>query len=188
MRAPFAFVWLACACTFPTTSTPQLDAAASDGPVDAPVDGPPQNFHLRIEALVDGESHLHIKGRELKWKHYLLAAPGRWDADGVAPFDMRPTKLDGVDWFPAWPDVPNPENRICTAYPCAGVDSSTTQLAVGIPRVPSTVTWVEVQSRRPQAIVQEPEEANDWELIMLVTDMMVGGSADYIIDIDVTIQ
>jgi hypothetical protein len=164
------------------------DDSAADAAIDAMPDAPPQNLHLRIEAHIDGESHLYIKGTTVHWKHFIFAAPGRWDADGVAPFTIRPIKLNGVDWLPTWPDVPNPENRICSMYPCAGVESSTTQIPIGVPRVPSTATWTEVQVRRMQGIVQQPSAASDWELIVLISDYMVGGSADYIVDVDVMVN
>lgn len=169
------------------------DGAPDDAPLisspDASADAPaPQNFHLRIAAFIDGESHLYIKGNTAHWKHFIYAAPGRWDADGVAPFTIRPIALNGVDWLPTWPDQPTPENRICSMYPCAGVDSSSTQLPISVPRVPSTTTLTEVQVRRAQGVVQMPSAANDYELIVLITDYMVGGAADYIVDVDVTIN
>lgn len=165
------------------TATP--DGALPDGavPDGASPDVPPQNFHLRVEAFIDGESHLHLKGTSVWWEHFIYAAPGRWDADGAAPYTIRPIKLDGVDWLPTWPDVPDPENRSCN-----GCLSSTTQVPVGVPRAPATATWTEVQTRRAQGIVQQPSAANDWELIVLISDYMVGGAADYIVDIDVTLQ
>ena len=155
----------------------QPDAAL---PVDP--DAPPQNFHLRVEALIDGESHLVIKGTTVHWKHFIYAAPGRWDEDATAPWTDLPIKLDGVDWYPTWPDNPNPENRSCN-----GCESSTTELPIGVPRVPSTVSWTEVQTRRAQGIIQYPSAANDWELIVLISDYMVGGAAQYIVDVDVVV-
>jgi len=194
--------WLAVAlagCSFrlnpasPDAASPDETAMpGSDAPPpsDAPdlADGAPQSFHLRIAAFIDGESHLYIKGNTVHWKHFIFAAPGRWDEDGAAPFSIRPITLNGVDWLPTWPDQPNPENRICSAYPCAGVDSSSTTLPISVPRAPSTVTWTEVQVRRAQGIVQAPTAANDYELIVLISDYMVGGAADYIVDVDVTVN
>lgn len=151
-------------------------------------DAAPADFHLRIEAFIDGESHLYIKGNTVHWKHFIYAAPGRWDADGAAPFTIRPIVLNSVDWLPTWPDAPTPENRICTAYPCAGVDSDSTTLPISVPRAPSTATWTEVQTRRAQGIIQAPTAANDYELIVLISDYGVGGAADYIVDVDVTVD
>lgn len=192
--------WLAVAIALSAGCSFRGQSIAGDDttePIDAPtvdVDGreldgpPPQGFRLRIEALVDGESHLHIKGSTAHWKHYIFAAPGRWDSDGQSPWTMEPITLNGVEWLPTWPDAPTPENRICNSYPCAGVVSSSTQLSVAVPRVPSTATWNGVQVRRDQGIVQQPSAANDWELIVLISDYMVGGSADYIVEIDVTLD
>jgi len=195
-------VWIALsigatACRFEPgeLATQRDDAASADGGPDADEvadattgDAAPANFHLRIAAFIDGESHLYIKGSSAHWKHFIYAAPGRWDADGTAPFEIRPITLNGVDWLPTWPDAPTPENRICTAYPCVGVDSSSTTLPISVPRAPSTATWTEVQTRRTQGIIQAPSAANDYELIVLISDYMVGGAADYIVDVDVIVD
>src|SRR5262249_4611100 len=144
--------------------------------VDAATDSQPKppDFHLRIAAFIDGESHLIIHGTTLHWQHYIYAAPGRWN------FVIRPITLNGVDWYPTWPDVPDVENRDCN-----GCESSTTELPIGVPRVPSTTTWTEVLVRRPQGIVQYPAAENDWTLIVLISDYMVTGATDYIVDVDV---
>jgi hypothetical protein len=182
--------WILCAlagCSFEPGRF-RIDAAASEGDADSAgasdtgsadstPSNPPQNLHLRVEALIDGESHLIIKGTTVHWRHYIYAAPGRWN------FQILPIKLNGVDWYPTWPDVPDSENRSCN-----GCLSSTTQIPIGVPTVPSTATWTEVQTRRAQGIVQQPSAENDWELVVLISDYMVGGSADYIVDIDVTID
>ena len=54
--------------------------------------------------------------------------------------------------------------------------------------MPSTTTLTEVQTRRAQGIVQAPSAANDYELIVLISDYMVGGSAAYIVDVDVVVN
>jgi hypothetical protein len=143
-----------------------------DGSVDTP---PSQPFHLRVAALIDGESWLIIHGTTAHWQHFDFAAPGRWN------FVTNPIALSGVNWYPTWPDVPDTENR-----DCHGCMSSTTELAMAVPRAPATATWTEVQTRRAQGIVQQPTAANDYELIVLISDKGVGGAADYIVDIDVT--
>lgn len=160
-------------CSFTHGRLPTAgDDAAVSSDIDAP---PPQPFHLRVEALIDGESHLIIKGSTLHWKHFIYAAPGRWN------FVIDPIKLNGLDWYPDWPDIPDTENRSCN-----GCESSSTQLPIAVPRVPSTATWTGVQVRRDQGIVQAPSAANDYELIVLISDYGVGGAAPYIVDIDVT--
>jgi len=151
-----------------------VDASSTSSP-DA---GKPPDFHLRIEAMIDGESYLHIKGTMVWWENRIFAAPGRWDADGAAPWDVRPITFNGTQWLPTWPDVPSSENRDCMCL------SSKTQLAVGVPQVPSTTTWKEVQVRRAQGIIQYPMASNGWELIVLISDYMVGGAAPYIVEVD----
>ena len=162
-----------CGCRFSPASVqgePGADAA-----IDAVDATPPQPFHLRVAAFIDGQSWLIIHGTTLHWQHYDFAAPGRWN------FVIRPITLDGVDWYPTWPDVPDVENR-----DCHGCLSSTTELATGVPRVPETATWTDVQTRREQGIVQQPTADNDYTLIVLISDEGVSGAADYIVDVDVT--
>ena len=43
----------------------------------------------------------------MRWFHYDWAAPGRL---GGANF---PTRVNDVNGYPDWPDVPDPENRFC---------------------------------------------------------------------------
>jgi hypothetical protein len=180
VRAVGVFVLLG-ACSF----SKGIDAPAIDAPavIDAPEmtpEGPSPAFHLRIATIVDGESYVHIKGTTIWFENRIYAAPGRWDADGHEPWDKRPIMLDTTAWQPGWPDVPDPENRDCMCL------SSTTQLAVGVPQVPSTATITEVDVRRAQSIIQAPSAANDWELIATVTDYMVSGAyEDFVIELDV---
>jgi hypothetical protein len=155
------------------------DGARPDAP-DAPPDAPPPDFHLRIEVLVDGRSNLIVQGTTVQWQHYQFAAPGRLD------FVMEPTTLNGTPWFPIWPDEPTIENRDCN-----GCMSSIGQLAAGVPgvpSVPSTTTLTEVQVRRPQQILQEPTAANDYTLIVEITDVGEIGGAPYIVEVDVAVN
>ena len=146
-----------------------------DGEIDGAADPAPATaFTLRVEVLVDGWSYLKVKGTTLYWEHHVYAAPGRWQEV------IQATRLNGVEWFPTWPDVPTVENRDCN-----GCRSSTTELAVGVPRVPSQTTLREVQVRRAQELVQAPAADNDYELIVQITDFGQAGGADYIVEIDV---
>jgi hypothetical protein len=159
-------------------SEQMIDAPEMMTTIDASM--PPQAFHLRVATIVDGESYIFIKGTTVRFQNRIFAAPGRWDANGMAPWDMAPIMLNSTAWMPDWPDVPNPENRDCMCF------SSTTQLPVGIPQVPSTATLTEVDVRRTQSIIQAPSAANDWELIATVSDYMVGGAhASFVLEIDV---
>lgn len=157
----------------------EIDAADQSPPGDGPAPKPP-DFHLRIATIVDGESYIHIKGKTVWFENRIFAAPGRWDADAAAPWDKVPINLNTTAWMPTWPDLPNPENRDCMCL------SSTTTLAVGVPTVPSTVTLTEVDVRRAQSVIQAPSAANGWELIVTVSDYMVGGAhPGFVLDIDV---
>jgi len=187
MRGVFVLA-IASACSFsadvPSGATSD-DAgvdAAGDAMTDASPGEPaaPQAFHLRIATIVDGESYLHVKGTTVWLENRIFAAPGRWDAEGAAPWNMQPVMLNATAWQPTWPDVPTPENRDCMCL------SSTTQVPVGVPQVPSTTTLTPVDVRRTQSIIQAPSAANGWELVVTVSDYMVGGAhPDFVLDVDV---
>ena len=154
---------------------PTSDASETDTNPTDPIDGAaPAAFKLRVEVLVDGWSYLKIRGTTLHWEHHVHAAPGRWESV------IQPTKLNGVDWLPTWPDVPTVENRDCN-----GCVSTATELPIAVPRVPSKTTLNEVKVRRPQSIVQAPSATNDYELIVEITDFGQGGGDSYIVEIDV---
>src|SRR5262245_37440174 len=93
---------------------PEPPDVATDAGPDAAIDvPPPPNFHLHVEAWMDGRSNLIIKGTSVHWHHFQFAAPGR------ELFVNKPTILDTYQWFPTWPDIPDAENRDCNC------DSST---------------------------------------------------------------
>jgi hypothetical protein len=81
-----------------------------------------------VRAFIDGRSQLVVRGDRVYWHHLDFAAPGRWqDPDTQRAYD-EPTYLNGVAWYPVWPDQSDRENRDC------GCDSSATG---GIPRAGS---------------------------------------------------
>lgn len=73
---------------------------------------------LNVRALIDGRSQLIVQGNTVHWHHLDDAAPGCWEGAN------EPTYLNGIAWYPIWPDIPDPENRDCDC------DSST---YVGVP-------------------------------------------------------
>jgi hypothetical protein len=161
-------LWLV-ACSFEHRFSRQQQTA------DASLDTPPPSFHLHVEAWMDGRSNLIISGTSVHWHHIEYAAPGR------ESFVNLPTKLATTDWFPVWPDVPNAENRDCNC------DSSTyAELPTAIPRVASTTKLTITQVRRTPTVRQLPAAANDYTLIVELTDVGALGAAWHIIDIDVT--
>ena len=144
---------------------------------DASIDAPPVSFHLRVEAYMDGRSRLIFSGNTLRWHHYEFAAPGR------EQFLNQPTKLDGMEWFPVWPDIPTAENRDCDC------ESSTfTGLLTAIPRAVTTSRVTIVQARRAPSIVVVPTADNDYTLIVELNDVGQSGSAWHIVDIDVMVN
>jgi hypothetical protein len=160
----------------PSRRTAAVDAAIADSEPDAPIpDAAPMDFHVRIEALIDGRSELIITPTTAQWHHYTFVAPGRYSVPA------SPTKLSGVDWYPKWPDIPDAENRDCDCV------SDTYVLAPGIPRAGNMATVTPVSARGTTTIVQSPSVANDYTLVLRFSDVGLGGADWYVVDLDVVI-
>jgi hypothetical protein len=169
-------LWVA-GCSF--THGQWQPAGQDDAGVDAEqvvVDATPPSFMLRVQAWVDGRSRLTFHGTTVQWVHFEFAAPGREAGVNIA------TKLGEVDWFPVWPDVPTAENRDCNCKSSVYMD-----LPIGIPRAPSTTALTAVMSRNPPTIIQQPAEANDYTLVVELSDLGFGGSATNLVDIAVNV-
>lgn len=167
----WGFLALSClvACDFTHGSLPPVDAREVDAHIwlDAPAP-----LHLTVEAWMDGRSRLIFNGHTVKWHHYEYAAPGR------EQFVNKPTKLDGVDWYPTWPDIPDAENRDCDC------ESSTYEdLPITMPRVPTTTTLDAIQARRAPSVIEQPSETNNYTLTVELTDIGASGSSTDIVEL-----
>ena len=76
----------------------------------SPVAAQPATQVIRVEALIDGRSQLILRDDTAQWFHIDWAAPGR------ELFRNEPTIINGVSWFPIWPDVPDAENLRVTVF------------------------------------------------------------------------
>ncbi|MGZ6546085.1 MAG: hypothetical protein ACXVEI_12290 [Actinomycetota bacterium] len=128
---------------------------------------------IQIQALVDGRSQLILQGDTAQWHHFDFAAPGR------ELFANEPTIVNGTDWFPQWPDVPNAENRDCNCFSdvLTGVDPP-------VPQTDLTVTLTLVEARGPVSIVQAPSSGNGYTLVVQFDDNAFGGAVPYIVNIN----
>jgi hypothetical protein len=158
-----------------------IDEPVPLSPDAAPADGGPDGgdatfatFQLQVQALVDGRSQLVIQDGSVRWRHFSFAAPGR------SGFLLDPTSLDGMLWFPTWPDLPTTENRDCNCM------SSETQLPTPLPRLPSTATVTATMSRRDPIIAQQAAESNGYTLIVELSDEDFGGAGNQTVEITVS--
>ena len=141
--------------------------------VDPPppiVVGPTPGGTITITARIDGRSRLRLKRDTVLWRHLEFAAPGRHGGD-------FPTVINGVDWFPVWPDIPNAGNVDCNC-------SSSTLTGV-TPPIPTDgrVPTLQVNQARDEAeIVLLPDASNDYTLIIEFDDDP-SGSADYKVEV-----
>jgi hypothetical protein len=129
---------------------------------------------LRVEALIDGRSQLILRGNTAQWFHLDWAAPGRH------LFRNEPTVINGVGWFPVWPDIPDAENRDCHCY-----SDVFTGVNPPLPLSDMVVDLRLIQSRQT-SILQLPTADNDFTLIVDFDDGPISDSFQYIVEIDIT--
>lgn len=157
----------------PVPQDPVEPVAPVDGDTPAPSSQPsPPGGTLRIEALIDGESQLELRGTTARWRHRHFAAPGRWDGA------LAPTILGVQAWYPGWPDVPDAENRDCQ---CTSTSLDT--LAMTIPGDGRSITLQPVTARGPVAIAQQPDASNQHTLILQFDDDERSGASQYVVDL-----
>lgn len=175
-----ALLLLVAGCSF--------ESAAPGGPLgegggaDAAALAPPEPLHLRVSAFIDGRSRLVLSGSQVRWFHLDFSAPGRLGTDD-GERDSQPTLIDGLEWWPTWPDVPDSENRDCG---CGTVDAWT-DLAVPVPQGASTAIVTPVGEMRGAArVIEQATVANDFAVVVELDDNQTAGGTTYVIDIDVT--
>lgn len=132
---------------------------------------------IRIQAYIDGRSHLILDDDTATWQHFEWAAPGRLDCNIGA--EIQPTIIDGVIWWPSWPDVPDCENR-----DCGGCLSNT---LAGLPNplpnqdfAPQLVIHV---ARGPVTIAEPPTAANGWRVAIEFEDTYFGAADWYDVEL-----
>lgn len=112
---------------------------------------------LDLRARIDGISYLVVQGSMLRWYHEAAVAPGR-----ALP---AATYINGVQWEPIWPDVPDSQNVDCKCY------SSSYQEIPFILNA-SPVNMEIVQARGQVTIAQQPDQSNDYALIVRFDDLL----------------
>jgi hypothetical protein len=128
---------------------------------------------IQIQALIDGRSQLILKGDTAQWHHLDYAAPGRHD------FRNEPTIINGIAWYPKWPDRRNTQNQDCNCY-----SDVLSGVSPAIPSRAAKVTLRTIRSRGETTILQQPSAANGYTLIIEFNDNPQGGSDDYVVAVD----
>jgi hypothetical protein len=130
---------------------------------------------IRIEAWIDGTSQLLLSQNTATWHHLRWAAPGRLS------FENLPTTINGVEWFPVWPDVPDAENRWCDCY-----SDMFLNVAPTLPMKSVELQVRVVDCRGPVTVVQQPRADNSFTLVIEFGEDEPPGASWYIIEIDTT--
>lgn len=127
---------------------------------------------LTIQAWIDGRSWLILRKNTLQWYQLEFAAPGRLE------FANLPTIVNGVEWYPVWPDVPDAENRDCFCY-----SSVFKGVKPFLHRNKLPVEINVLESRGPASIVEFPSAENDYAMVIEFDDNGPGGAATYKIEV-----
>ena len=135
---------------------------------------------IRIEADIDGRSQLVLRGSTAQWHHIDFAAPGRLEDPSFCgrPQLYLPTVINDLEWYPAWPDVPSPENRGCDC------DSDIyDDIVPALPESALTPVLNVIQARYRARIVQAPSSTNDYTTIIEFDDNPYSCSSLYAVEL-----
>jgi len=130
------------------------------------------NRTITVEALIDGKTQLIFDGNTAQWLQLDFAAPGRWSGRN------EPTLINGKEWFPVWPDVPDAENRFCNC-----TSSTFKGVTPVLSKADSTVDLKVIQGRGEVRIIQMPATDNNYTLILEFDDDPYGGAQIYMIEL-----
>ena len=138
----------------------------------------PTHHVLNIRNKIDGRSRMTIDANSAMYHHDDYAAPGRL-ADFPEGSTDEPTRIQGIDWQPGWPEAG--ENRDCNC------DSSTYEQPIErgilVPSRPATVELELIEARHEVRLLQTPSEDNGYQLIIEWDDNPPGGDAFYEVNI-----
>lgn len=132
---------------------------------------------VHVRAWIDGRSELILSGAQAQWQHFDFAAPGRLDCDTGAT--EQPTYVDADAWFPAWPDLPDCENRFC-----GGCFSDVyTGITPALPATNFFARLVPWQNRGDLFVLEQPHAANGYTTRIFFNDNALGGADWYEFDL-----
>lgn len=137
----------------------------------------PSEITIEIRAAIDGRSQLILRGNTAQWHHFDFAAPGRH------LFTNFSTTINGVDWSPIWPNVPDAENRDCNCF-----SDVFTGVVPALPAQPMEIGLqilsvdrgnAQCEPTGTMAIVEFPSPDNNFTTIVEFDDNPQYGSAFY---------
>ena len=131
---------------------------------------------INVRAYIDGLSSLCLQGDSVWWHHKKWVAPGRLGCAQGEP--IKPTDLNGVEWFPEWPDYPDCRNEYCNC-----LSSTYTGMDPPIPEETMILTLERVSCRHDCYVVQHPTPANGFLTIVEFDDGPPSGADWYEINL-----
>ena len=162
------------ACGFDPSAAGPVGAIPPDASAPPDAAAPLEPVTVRIEAQIDGRSQLRMIGSTVQWYHLEYAAPGRHAGEHL------PTLIDGVAWFPSWPDEPDDENRDCQCLSDIGE-----VFDPPLPLAPAVATVTPIEVRRAATIVEQPTAGNGFATVVELDDTGEGGSDTYVVEVEI---
>jgi len=167
--------WIAVGVTLPialASGTSILSAGTTIAPTAMPA---VQTIHIR--AHIDGRSRLILDDDTAQWQHFNHAAPGRIRCNSGNP--IQATYIDGLEWWPEWPDIPNCENRGCGGC-YSDIKSGLPQTIPDTERIASIIP---IAVRGTCSIIEHPNAANGYRVVVEFNDNPTGGAAWYEVEL-----
>ncbi len=134
-----------------------LGGCAGRGPV------PEQTSKLRVKVLIDGADSISIQGGKLWAKHHAFQFPGKFNGMD------EPIVVNDEEWYPEW----------------TGSQSDVfTNMSAFLPKKPVEVALTVQRGFGDVHVWQQPNEENDFTLVVSLDDRTVAGSEWYVFDLD----
>ncbi len=146
-------------------------------------DPEPTVHRLHIRNEIDGRSSMTLGTYQAWYHHDDYAAPGMhyyFGADDAGSEPARPSYIQGVEWYPQWPE--DGENRWCDCE--SSVFESQPPDEVLVPYADAEITLEVIEGRGEVSIMEYPSEENDYQLTVEWDDNPQGGPSWY--DIAIT--
>ena len=131
-------------------------------------------FEIDVQAYIDGNSRLILKGSQIFWHHFAWTEPGKQDGHDFST--IITTKMDGVEivhemqWMPQWQQAGQGDTGLCSA-----------PLTLQMPPMPPAATLVTMQTLadREGLRLSVPAGAQSDTLALDFDDGDAGGAAWY---------
>jgi hypothetical protein len=156
------------------TAEPQFDNLPP-GTGIPPIERDANQIVYKLRAQIDGRSQLVLDDHTALWRHFELAAPGRYYCSRGQPM---PTMLGAIEWYPQWP-----VERDCEQFSCNCSSQAFMGLVPAIPNQLMGATLELIDVRGWSSIVEYPTRDNGFLVAVEFDDSAFEGPAWYEVDL-----